>query len=430
VTSQLLAGIRVLDLTEVWAGPMGTSLLGDLGADVIKIESFPRPSSVTRTTPAAPGGEPDDPPWERIAIHHIANRNKRNLTLNIRTERGAEILRQLIADADVMIEGYSAGTIERLGFGWDVAHELNDRLIMLSMPGWGAEGPYRGYVTLGSGLDSTVGHAAVRGYPDRPLEQIPPIFHTDATGAVAVVSAIMSGLFQRERTGHGLFVDMSQAETFSWQLPGLLAEYTLNNRVPVQLGNRDPHVVPHGCYRAAGGATTDATAAQPEASRETSWVVIEARTDTEWRGVAIAAGHEEWAEAGHPWATVVGRLRAREAIDAALAQYAAGDTAENIAAAVINAGGIASPVNHHSALLSSEQLSDRGWLQPVEHRYMGLQLMPGFPWSIEPDAASVDHPAGLLGEHNHEVLREIGLSNDQIGSLEAEGVIGNAYPNR
>ncbi len=428
MTSSVLTGLRVVDMTEVWAGPMGSSFLGDLGADVVKIESFPRRSAVTRTTPPVAGGDPSDPPWERIAIHHISNRNKRNLALNIRTEQGAGILRQLIGRADVMVEGYSAGTIEKLGFGWEAVRQLNGQLIMLSMPGWGVEGPYQGYVTLGSGLDATIGHAAVRGYPDRPLEQIPPIFHSDATGAITLVSAVMSGLFQREATRSGVFIDLSQAEALAWQLPGLLAEYTLNGRLPARLGNRDRYVVPHGCYRAGGGAASDATVMHAEGSREASWVVIEARTDHEWGGVARAAGHPEWAAAGHPWATVVGRMRAREAIDLELADYAAGDTAENIARAVVERGGVASPVNHHSALVSSPQLTERGWLQPVEHRYMGLQLMHGLPWSIEPDASLIERATALLGEHNREVLTELGLSEDEISSLEAEGVIGDSYP--
>ena len=416
MTSSFLDGIRVVDMTEVWAGPMGASLLGDLGADVIKVESFPRPSSITRNTPPAPGGD-DDPPWERIAIHHIANRNKRNLTLNIRLDEGAEALRKLIAGADVFIEAYSAGTIERLGFGWDAVRQLNPNIVMLSMPGWGVEGPYQGYVTLGSGLDSTVGHASLRGYPDRPLPEIPPIFHTDATGALGLAQAVVSGLLQREASGEGCFIDMSQAEALAWQLPGAFAEVTLNDRLPERLGNRDPQIVPHGAYRAAGGEAGDE-----------SWVVIEARTDAQWRGVAGAAGHPEWAEPPHPWATVVGRLRARDDIDAALTAYAATDTAEAIADAVAAGGGIAAPVIHGSSFLSSPQFAARDWLNAVDHRYMGIQLMPGFLWSVAPDAPTVDHPCGLLGEHNHEVLHELGYGDEQIDALEDAGVIGNAYP--
>src|SRR5690606_37561588 len=124
------------------------------------------------------------------------------------------------------------------------------------------------------------------------------------------------------------FIDMSQAEAFEWHIPGLYAEYTMNGRVPGQIGNSDPYVVPQGCYRAAGGESGDE-----------SWVVIAAENDRQWAGVARAAGHPEWAEPGHPWATVVGRLRARAAIDAALAEWVAGCIAEEVATAVEEAGG-------------------------------------------------------------------------------------------
>lgn len=423
MTSKMLEGIRVIDMTEVWAGPMGNSLLADLGADVIKIESFPRQSSITRTSRGV-ALDGDGPPWERNSLHHMANRNKRNLTLNIRSDEGAEALRKLISIADVLVDGYSAGTLQRIGFGWDDVHELNPNLVMLSMPGWGVTGPYQGYVTLGSGLDSTSGHAMLRGYPGRPVEEIPSILHTDATGALGVVQAVLAGLFQREKNDNGMFIDMSQTEAFVWQMPGATAEYDLNGRVPPRLGNADPHVVPHGCYRAGGG---EASEVSPESS-EPSWVVIAARNDAQWHGIATASGNPEWADIEHPWSTVVGRLRARADIDAGLAAYAATGTAEEISDAISTAGGIAAPVKHAVSFLSDPQFAERGWLQSVEHAYMGLQLMPGFLWSISPDEASVEIPCGLLGERNREILEEIGYTDKEISELEDSGVIGNVYP--
>ncbi|MFN8640034.1 MAG: CoA transferase [Dehalococcoidia bacterium] len=290
MSTTLLNGVRIVEMTEVWAGPMGSSLLGDLGADVIRLESFPRPPAISRPLRegnAAPG---DGPPYERAGSHHMANRNKRNIAVNIRTEGGAEVMRRLVSSVDVLIEGYSAGTIEGLGFGWDQLRTLNPRLVMVSMPGWGVEGPYRGYATLGSGLEATLGHMAIRGYPGGAAEQVPSMFHTDATGAVGLVTAVVAGLLRREETGEGCFIDLAQSEAFAWQLPALQAEWTMNHRVPARLGNAEPHVVPHGCYRAAGGEAGDE-----------SWVVVAAENDTQWTGVARGLGHPEWAEPPHPW---------------------------------------------------------------------------------------------------------------------------------
>ena len=198
MTSTLLKGLRVVELCEVWAGPMAGSLLGDLGADVIKVESFPR-NSMTRPLATVQPWPGEGPAFERSPIHHISNRNKRNIALNLRSEGGIEAMRRLLREADVFFEGYSAGTVEGLGFGWEVAHELNPNLIYLSLPGWGAKGPYQGYVTLGSGLDAAAGHTIVRGYPDRPVEDTQPIYHSDATGALAIVFAAVTALQQRER---------------------------------------------------------------------------------------------------------------------------------------------------------------------------------------------------------------------------------------
>ncbi len=412
MTSRLLAGVRAVELTEVWAGPMGGSLLGDLGADVVKVESFPR-MSVTRTQGRALGGdEGDGPPYERSATHHIANRNKRNIALDLRTDSAAEILERLIAGADLLFEGYSAGTLEGMGFGWERVHALNPRLAMISMPGWGVEGPYRGYVTLGSGLDAASGHASVRGYPDRGPEDVPAIYHSDATGALTLVFAAVTALRRAEATGEGCFVDLSQTEALLAHLPALVAEWTLHGQLPERLGNRDPHVAPHGCYPAAG---------------EDAWVVVAAETDAQWAGLVRVLGRPQWAEEGHPLAGVVGRLRAREEIDAAIAAFTREREQVDAADAIQAAGAIAAPVVSPAAMLASPQLTAREWFQTVEHRYAGVRVLAGFPWSMRDGGPSWDRACGLVGEHNHEVLRELGYSDAEIESLQRDAAIGDCY---
>lgn len=416
MTSHLLEGVRALELCEVWAGPMAGSLLGDLGADVIKVESFPR-NSMTRPLAAPVPGPGEGPPWERGHVHHLANRNKRNIALNIRSVGGADVFRRLLASADVFFEGYSAGTVDRMGFDWETVHAINPRLIYVSLPGWGAQGPYEGYVTLGSGLDAAGGHTIVRGYPDRPIEDTPPIYHSDATGALALVFAVVTALHRREQTGLGVYIDISQIEVLNWHLPAQVAEWAVDHRLPERLGNRDPLIVPHGCFRAAGG----------EAGDEDSWVVVAAETDQQWTGLARAMGHPDWAERGHPWATVPGRLAAREEVHAAVRSFVAGDTAERIATTVQRHGAIAAPVVAPWSLLADPQHSYRGWMQTVDHPYVGTQFFPGFPWQVSPDAPSWDRPAALVGEHNREILGALGYSDTEIDRLQSEGVIGDRY---
>ncbi len=415
MTSQLLAGLRVVELCEVWAGPMAGSLLGDLGADVVKVESYPR-NSMTRPLVAPIAGPGEGPIWERGHVHHLANRNKRNIALNIRTEAGAEIMRSLLATADVFFEGYSAGTVDRMGFDWETAHAINPRLIYISMPGWGAKGPYQGYVTLGSGLDAAAGHTIVRGYPDRPVEDTSSIFHSDATGALALVFAVITALHRREQTGLGAYIDISQIEVLNWHLPAEVAEWAMNHRLPVRVGNSDPLVVPHGCFRAGGGEAGDE-----------AWVVVAAETDAQWAGLAQAMGHPEWAARGHPWATIPGRLAARDDIHRAVAGFVVDRTAEDVAAAVQAHGAIAAPVVAPWSLLGDAQHQHRDWMQTVTHPHAGTQQFPGFLWRIAPDAASWDRPAALVGEHNIEVLGELGYSEDAVRQLTADGILGTGY---
>ena len=284
------------------------------------------------------------------------------------------------------------------------------------MPGWGVAGPYEGYVTLGSGLDSTVGHWSLRGYPELRREDVSAIFHSDATGALTLVFAVVAALKRREQTGEGSFIDLSQTEALAWQLPGAYAEYTLNGRVPGPLGNVDPHVVPHGVYRCAAGL-----------SGEEAWVVLAAENDRQWAGIAAVAGHPEWAEDGHPWATVHGRLGARETIDAALSELAAGAVAEELADAVQDAGGIGAAVAAPIGILASPQHAARGWIETVDHPMAGTHQFGGFLWRASPDPASWDRYAALVGEHNDEVLAEVGYDDAARAALRAAGVVGDGY---
>ncbi len=413
MTSHVLSGLRIVELSEVWAGPMAGSLLGDLGADVIKVESYPRNSQTRALVEGGAGMAPGDgPPYERSGIHHLPNRNKRNITLNLRHPDGAEPFRRLVRGADVLYEGYSAGTVERMGWGWDVLREINPRLVMISMPGWGKAGPYQGYVTLGSGLDASAGHTAIRGYPGDPPEETRSIYHSDATGALTLLFAALTGLRQRDATGEGCFIDLSQIEALAWQMPGSFAEWTLLGRRPQKLGNVDPQIVPHDAYRAAG---------------DDSWVFVAAENDRQWSGLASALGHPEWSAAGHPWASVTGRLRARADVDAAISAFTRDRLATDAADAIAGAGAIAAPIVDPPGQYASVQLQARDWFKYVTSKYAGTRIMPGFLWSIAPDEPTWDRPSGLVGEHNDEVFGELGYSAAEREALEAAGVIGQSY---
>ncbi len=254
---------------------------------------------------------------------------------------------------------------------------------------------------------------AARGYPDGPMEDVRSNFHSDATGAATVVCAALTALEQRERTGEGCFTDLSQWEGLVWQFPGLLAEWTMNGRLPPRLGNRDPQIAPHGAYPAAG---------------EDEWVAIAAEDDAEWAALARALGHPEWAEEPHPWSTLLGRLRERAAVDGAIAGWTRERTSFEVADALQAAGAIAAPIVSSPQVLMSPQLAARRWNHTIEHRWTGPVMVGGFLWDVEPDPPTWDRPTALVGEHNAEVLGEVGYDAAEIAELEATGVIAEGYP--
>ncbi len=412
-----LSGVRVIDLAEVHAGPLGATLLADLGADVIKVESYPRNSLTRPLRPDARVAEGPGPPYERTAPQTQSNRNKRFLALNIRDPAGTEAFHRLLATADILIEGYAAGTIQRLGFSWESVHAQHPRLTLISMPAWGVRGPYAGYVALGSGVEATTGHLHVRGLPGSAIENIPSTVATDASAPLAVAFASLAALRRRQNSGLASFIDLSHAEAFSWYLAGLLGEYMLASRIPMALANAEPYIVPHGAYRVAGKGPTGAD----------NWLVIAAEMDEQWTGLATLLGHPEWAKDGHPWASITGRLAAREMIDTEIATFARQQDRWELANAVQAAGAIAAPVLEPSALLASPQLQARGWFVPVQHQYLGERLMHGFLARVTPDTPKWERPAGLVGEHNVELLTELGYSPTAIEKLRADSVIGESY---
>ena len=304
-------------------------------------------------------------------------------------------------------------SIERLGFGWDVVSAINPRASLISLPGWGQAGPYQGYTMIGTGFDAMVGHASVRGYPGAPVEESISVTHSDAAVPLLLVFAVMTLLQQRERTGNGCYVDMAQVEALAYELPGLMAEWSLTGRSPSRLGNADRHLVPHGCYPAAG---------------DDEWVNISCENDEQWGALARATGHPQWAEDAHAWSSTVGRLRDREAIDAAVAAFTATADAYAIADRVQAEGGVAAPAVSPEQVLLSTQLHAREWFQTVAHPYLGERLLGGFLWDLEPDPPSWDRHCGLLGENNTEVLTELGYSAEEISDLARRDVIGDRYP--
>ncbi|MBI4498875.1 MAG: CoA transferase [Chloroflexi bacterium] len=413
-----LEGVRALDLSEVWAGPMATSLLGDLGAEVIKVESFPR-APTNRPAVAPPGGrwlvdnDTTAPrPWDRNASHNMCNRNKLGITLDLSRPLGKDLFQRLVAVSDVLVAGYSAGTMRKMGLAYEVLREVQPGLVMVGMPGWGEAGPCQGYVTLGNSIDAYVGHHLLRGYPGTDPSVTLPCVHSDAVVAVTVAFAVMAALHYRERTGKGQFIDVSHAEALIPHLAWPYLDFAMNGRTGEQLGNRDRAMAPHGCYPCRG---TDA------------WAVIAVRNDAEFAALCRAIGHPELAQDPR-FADALGRVRHQDALDAIIAEWTRQHDHYDVMAILQRVGVPAGPVLADYEALSDPQLAARGFFETVTQRYAGTHRYPGMLWKMSATPLSVRIPPSPLGEYNAFVYGELlGLSEADVLRLQAEGYIGTEY---
>ena len=414
-----LEGITVIDSTEVWAGPLGTSLLGDLGARVIKVESFPRMSQ-TR----APGGHPvsrgyasNDPlaprSWDRAAIHNMANRNKYGVTLNLTHPRGLGIFKRLVGLSDIMAESYTSGTAQRLGIHYEAMKQVKEDIIVVSLPGWGVEGPYKGYVALGTVLDAFTGHHGLRGYPDTDPSVTKVINHTDAIGAITLTFAVLVALHHRNRTGEGQWIDISQVESFLTHLSEPIMDYVMSGRQPSPIGNRDQSMAPHGCYRCRG---------------EQNWVVITVARDEEWRALCDTMGDPEWAR-HEKFGDPLTRYEHQDELDAHIQEWTQDRDKLEVMHLLQGAGVPAEAVLDEVDLYADPHLEARGFFETLDHPVIGKYRYPGYLWKLSKIYEPVRLPPNALGEHNEYIYGSLlGMSVDEIRELEAEGIIGDEPP--
>lgn len=408
-------GLRVVDLTDVWAGPMAATFLADLGADVIRVESFPRPG-ILRPVEAAPGmpgfidNDPTAPPvWERQVRNYTPNRNKRGIALNLKEPAGREVLDRLLRDADVFLESFASGVVEKLGFGWKRLTELNPRLIMVSLSAWGHGGPFHGFRSMGSGIDSTTGHVHVRRYRDTDPMQTPQAYQSDAAAASAAFFAVGVALRQRKRTGTGSWIDMAQAEVLMAQMPTpfLEAQFGVSSE---PLENRHPAHVPFNCYPCAG---------------EDAWIQVCVESQEQWRSLChVLAGD---LDADPEFETPMARRKHRARLDVEIAALTVQHDHRDLMRALQEAGVPAGAVYRNEELLEDEQLLARGFFQEWEHPIAGRRTYPGQAWRIDHIYGTTLRPTNLLGEHNAEVLAELGYGRAQIDDMTRRGVVGNTF---
>ena len=414
-TSPALDGLRVLDLTQVAAGPYTTLLLALMGAQVIKLESCSRMDINRGQANPRPGdprlypnGEPGETPWNRTAHHVHRNINKFAITLDLATARGKELFLDLARISDVLVENYRASVMDRLGLGYEVVSRVNPQLVYVKISSQGATGPERDYGSLGSTLEQTAGLASVTGYEDQIPMMSNETFPDPVVGILAV-GAVMAGLRQRNQKRRGCFVDLSQREATVNLMGEAYLDYSVNGVVAEPMGNRHPEMSPQGVYPCRG---------------EDMWLAISVRGDTEWQGLCRALGQPGLAQDPR-FNSAESRRRNRDDLDAIITDWTR-QRDHYRAMHLLQAHGVAAgAVLKGSELIEDPHLMARGFWDVVDHPEVGSYRQTTTPWHLSKSPRVRAVPASGLGEHNSYVLGDLlGLTTRQLADLETEGVIG------
>ncbi len=423
-SKQPLAGIRALELAEIWAGPFCGVLMGDMGAEVIKVEALQRiargPIRPPPNTPGYPDYDPGERPWNRQGNFNAVNRNKLGLTLDLTSSDGVDAFMNLVAVSDVVFTNYAFGVMDRLGLSEQALRSVKPDLIVLFTPGYGNTGPFKRHRSMGMAIDAMTGHSALRGYPDLDLSHNSLVHHPDAVGALTAMFAICAALHYRARTGKGQFIDMSQAEAFMPHLGEVFLEYQMTGNPRERRGNSHPHMSPHGCYRCKG---------------DDAWVAIAVRNQAEWLRFCDATGMPELA-ADERFATLQARIANRNALDTVIAGWTSQRDRFAITELLQSYGIPAGPVQDCGAdTYDDPHLQERDYFQFVTHPDAGAYPMSGPVWSFlsksnaagSPNGRHPDRhePAPMLGEHNAYLLGELlGYAPSELRRLEAANIIG------
>jgi len=425
-----LEGIRVVDITVIYAGPFATVNLADWGAEVIRVESIKHFQVLTRggiarppqeivSNPTRTGGlatycgrDVSFRPWNRWTLFNAHARNKLGCTMDLTQPRGKQLFKRLIAVSDVFLESNAPHVVENLGLTYDVLREVNPRLIMLSMPGFGSTGPNKYYRALGVHQEAFIGHTYLRGYPDSDPSTTTTLYHADeASGATAALAVLMA-LHYRNRTGKGQYIDLAQAEATMPHLGEAIMDYTMNRRVQGSRGNRMPGAAPCGCYRCQG---------------EDRWINITITTDEEWEGLCRAMGNPPWCRQER-FADSLSRDRNQDDLDRLIQEWTMQHNHYDLMPRLQKEGVPAGPVIFEDDAYTDPHLRERGFFQEVTHEECGTHLYPTFGFRMSETPNRIRRPPVRLGEHNEYVYKELlKVSDEEYHQLEREGHIGMDY---
>ena len=400
-----LHGIRVLDLTMAWAGPYATRLLADMGAEVIKIEAVNSWDLLRSFTGQPPSVEQM---WDRSPYFNHINRNKYGCTLDLSRPVGRELFLRLVAVSDVVIENFRARVMENLGLSSEVLQGANPQVVVVSLSGHGESGPERDFIADGSNVEQLSGICHLTGYAHGPPQKT-GISYGDPMGGTAAAGALALALWDRRRTGRGLYIEVAQRENLINVIGEYVVGYSMNGREPARRGNGHSSMAPHGCYPCAG---------------DDQWLTIACGDDAQFAALCVIIGQPDL-PLDPRFADVVSRYRNQEALDSIIAAWTQERTKKEAAKALQAASVPAMPVLSVPEVFEDPHLRARGFYESVSHPVAGVWEVEGPHWRMSESPGHVRLPAPAFGEHNDYVFRHLlGLSEEEIAALEAEGVTG------
>ena len=420
-----LDGIRVVDLSRVFAMPYCGAYLADLGAEVIKVETHH--NQFVDTTRTLNGPYPDNEPgelyWERGGTFHTLNRGKISVTLDLRSADALDVLKQLVSVSDVVLENFTPRVMRRFGLDYANLKAVKPDLIMVSNTGYGHSGPWTDFGAMATALEPTHGTGAFTGYLDVDADgrtspgTVPNKIansYTDFLASWTAQLAVLASLIHRARTGQGMWIDLAMYQVGASFMGEGLLDFAFNGRRTRRLGNRHETRSPHGCYPCRG---------------KDQWVVIAVRDDAEWRALRGAMEMPELAGDAR-FANPVDRHRNQDDLDAIISQWTSAREKYAVMDALQRVGVPAGPVLDGRDLLRDPHFRARGYFESVAHHpetELGRQEYVSRGWRMSGNDVRIGKPAPMLGEDNRYVLSQVlGLSDGEIGELEAADAVGQA----
>ncbi len=402
MTKQALEGVKVIDLTWVLVGPTTSMYLADYGATVVHVESSIW-MDILRQGPPFKDGVVG---LNRSGWFNNYNRNKLGITLNLKHPQGVELFKKLAAWADVVVENFAAGVMNRMGIGYEHLAQVKPDIIMLSTCMQGQTGPHATHPGYGVQMASLAGISQFMGWPDREPSIIYGAY-TDSIVPRFAAASIIAALDHRRRTGKGQHLDLSQYETSVAFVSPAILDYTVNRREGQRTGNRSDHAAPHGAYPCRGNDR---------------WCALAVASDKEWLSFRRVMGNPEWS-GDQRFATLQGRKQNEDELEALVSAWSVEHTPEEVMAALQCSGIPAGLVVSGEDLHSDVQLKHRQHFWMLDHPVAGTHAHDAPASRLSGTPAQARTPAPKLGEHTEYVCREfLGIGAGEFGKLSQDGV--------